>query len=146
MIIDTMDRIGNYASVLPFAAQIGTLFAAGTTENAPCEIRCKVYQTKPDKERRFEVHARTIDLMIGLSGQEIIHLCRPEELIPAEMLPNGADGQKLDGNPRGHAVLLRPGGFVAIFPGEAHMVGGQVSPGEAQSISKWVVKIPVLGK
>lgn len=142
MIIDTIDRIGLYASVLPYAKELGERFLAQSTDAAPCEIRQKAYNTRADAQRRFEVHAHTIDLMMGISGEEVIHLCRPDELTPAEPLPNGADGQKLDGSPRGHAVLLRPNCFVAIYPGEAHMVGGQVVPGEAQAIRKWVVKIP----
>jgi len=30
---------------------------------------------------------------------------------------------------------------VAIYPGEAHMVGGQIGP--AMPLHKWVVKIPL---
>ena len=66
-------------------------------------------------------------------------------MIPAEKLPDGVDVQKFDGGPQGHAVVLKPGFFVAIFPGEAHMVGGQVIPGETDHVSKWVVKVPVQG-
>lgn len=61
---------------------------------------------------------------------------------PGEPLPHGGDGMKLIGAPRGTAVLLQPGYFVAILPGEAHMVGGQTAPGQAVSLSKWVVKLP----
>ena len=43
--------------------------------------------------------------------------------------------------PRGTAVELPAGYFCAIFPGEAHMVGGRVA-GEEDSIAKWVVKVP----
>ena len=81
--------------------------------------------------------------MIGFEGSEIIHICDSDCLVSAEALPNGADGRKLDGAPQGHAVLLLPGTFVAIYPGEAHMVGGQVLPGRAETVHKWVVKLPV---
>ena len=77
------------------------------------------------------VHERT--------GAEVIHICPMDALTPAEPLPGGADGRKLDGGPRGSAVELEAGWFCAIFPGEAHMVGGR-APSGAPGIEKWVVK------
>jgi len=143
MIVDTMDRIALYEGILPNAREIALLWLARSSEGASVEIRDKRYDTKPDHKRRFEVHAHTVDLMIGFEGSEVIHICHPDYLIPAEALPNGADGMKLDGDPQGHAVLLQPGTFVAIYPGEAHMVGGQALPGKAESLHKWVVKLPL---
>lgn len=144
MIIDTMERIALYDGILPHAKELAALYAAGSPEGAGVEIRDKRYDTKEDARRRFEVHHHTIDLMIGFEGSEVIHICPMDELTPAEPLPKGADGMKMDGAPRGHAVRLLPGTFVAIYPGEAHMVGGQVIPGEAAPLHKWVVKIPLL--
>lgn len=143
MILDTVDRLPLYESILPGAAEIAKRFLEQNTENAPWEIREKKYETKPDEKRRFEVHDRTVDLMLCASGREVIHICPAAELIPAEPLPNGADGRKLDGGPRGSAILFRPDCFIAIFPGEAHMVGGQAVCGVSEAISKWVVKVPV---
>lgn len=144
MIIDTMERIALYDGILPHAKELAALYAAGSPEGASVEIRDKRYDTKEDARRRFEVHHHTIDLMIGFEGIEVIHICPMDELTPAEPLPKGSDGMKMDGAPRGHAVRLLPGTFVAIYPGEAHMVGGQVIPGEAAPLHKWVVKIPLL--
>ena len=151
MIVDTVDRLALYENVLPHAAKIAALWAARREDGAPgegaaCapfEIRDKRYDTKPDEKRRFEVHAHTIDLMIAHAGSEIIHVCPQEDLVPAEPLPGSADGIKMDGQPQGSAVCLRAGWFVALYPGEAHMVGGQTAPGRAESIRKWVVKLPV---
>lgn len=143
MIIDTMERIALYEGVLPHAKEISALWQAQSAEGASIEIRDKRYDTKPDAKRRFEVHARTIDLMIGFEGCEVIHICPQADLEPAEPLPNGADGMKMNGGPQGHAVQLRPGTFVAIYPGEAHMVGGQALSGAAEPLHKWVVKIPL---
>ena len=64
-----------------------------------------------------------------------------DRLTPAEALPNGGDGRKLDGAPQGTAVLLEQGYFCAILPGEAHMVGGKLDGAEG-SVDKWVVKVP----
>ena len=143
MITDSMNRIALYEGILPCAGEIAALWQTGSREGASVEVRDKRYDTKPDDKRRFEVHNHTIDLMIGFEGSEMIHICDPDCLVPAEALPNGADGRKLDGAPQGHAVLLLPGTFVAIYPGEAHMVGGQVLPGRAEAVHKWVVKLPV---
>ncbi len=144
MITDRMERIGRYAGVLPHAAEIARLFREGKPESeaAPLEVRDKRYETKADEKRQFEVHAHTIYLMIGLEGEEIIHICPQEELEAGAALPGGADGMKMRGAPRGSAVILRPGCFVAIYPGEAHMVAGRVGDG-AQAVHKWVVKLPV---
>lgn len=141
MIIDAMERIALYKDVMPHAEETARLWAAQSIEGAPFEVRDKRYDTKPDEKRRFEVHHHTIDLMIGLEGSEIIHVCPADSLAPAEPLPNGGDGMKMDGAPQGHAVVLMPGCFVALYPGEAHMVGGQVVPDKAAPVHKWVVKL-----
>lgn len=141
MILDTIFRLPLYESQIPGAEQIASAFLQQAPQAAPCEVREKSYPLKEDEKRRFEVHYHTIDLMIASEGAEVIHLCPAEQLVPAEFLPNGADGRKMDGLPQGTAVLLENGWFCAIFPGEAHMVGGKIS-GEPGSISKWVVKAP----
>lgn len=143
MIVDSMEHIALYKDVLPHAEAIASLWQKRSSEEASVEVRDKRYDTKPDEKRRFEVHHHTIDLMIGIEGSEIIHVCDPSRLTPAEPLPNGADGMKLDGAPQGHAVVLMPGCFAAIYPEEAHMVGGQLTPGQPAPVHKWVVKLPL---
>jgi len=140
MILDTIARLPLYESQIPGVGQIAAAFLAKTPQAAPCEVREKSYALKEDEKRRFEVHFRTIDLMIASEGAEIIHICPADQLVPAEFLPNGADGRKMDGLPKGTAVLLEQGYFCAIYPGEAHMVGGKNS-GQSGNIAKWVVKV-----
>ena len=142
MILDKVSRLPMYESLIPDAARIAEAFRARLPQEAPCEVREKSYAQKEDAQRRFEVHDHTVDLMIASDGAEVIHLCPAERLTPAEPLPNWADGRKLDGTPQGTAVLLEAGYFCAIFPGEAHMVGGWL-PEKPGSITKWVVKVPV---
>ena len=141
MILDTISRLPLYEAQIPGAGQIASAFLAQTSQTVPFEVREKSYAQKEDSQRRFEVHYHTIDLMIASDGAEVIHLCPEDRLIPAEALPNGGDGRKLDGAPQGTAVILEKGHFCAIFPGEAHMVGGKYGdqPGRIQ---KWVVKVP----
>ena len=141
MILDKISRLPLYESLIPGAGQIAAAFLAHSPQAVPFEVREKSYAQKEDSQRRFEVHYRTIDLMIAAEGAEVIHLCPADRLVPAEALPNGADGRKLDGAPQGTAVVLEKGYFCAIEPGEAHMVGGKDvdNPG---AITKWVVKAP----
>jgi beta-galactosidase beta subunit len=141
MILDSISRLPLYEAQIPGAADIAAAFASAEPKAAPCEVREKRYAQKDDAARRFEVHFQTIDLMLAREGAEIIHICPMARLTPAEALPNGGDGRKLDGVPQGTAVELTQGMFCAIFPGEAHMVGGKSGAAEG-FIDKWVVKAP----
>ncbi|MCR5731786.1 MAG: YhcH/YjgK/YiaL family protein [Sphaerochaetaceae bacterium] len=140
MISDLITKLHLYEAVIPGATSIEKAFLENNPKNAPCEVREKSYALKEADSRRFEVHFHTIDLMIAREGGEVINITKIDNLVPAEKLPNGNDGQKLDGPPQGLNHTLKAGYFVAIFPGEAHMVGGKLE-GE-NSISKWVVKVP----
>ncbi len=139
MILDTIDRLPLYERLIPDAAKIAEAFLKGEPNTLSFEVREKNYATKEDSARRYEVHAHTIDLMIAREGQEVVHICPEKALSRAEALPGGADGWKMDGPVQGSALVLSAGQFLAIFPGEAHMVGGH--PGTPSQISKWVVKV-----
>ena len=141
MILDLISRLPLYERQIPGAGRIAEAFEANRPQDAPCEVRLKSYAPKSAAQRRFEVHFHTIDLMMAKSGAEVICLLPWEALQPAEPLPNGADGRKLDGAPQGSAVQLKAGYFCAIFPGEAHSVGGPAD-GAPEGIEKWVVKAP----
>lgn len=141
MIMDLISRLPLYESLIPGAGQVAAAFLSQDPGAAPFEVREKAYALRDDSRRRFEVHGRTVDLMMAREGAEVIHICPQALLAPAEPLPGGADGRKLDGGPQGTAALLEAGCFCAIFPGEAHMVGGRICGGEG-SVAKWVVKVP----
>lgn len=138
MILDLISRLPLYDTLIPGATQIAAAYFAKDPAAAPCEVREKSYATKPDAQRRFEVHQHTIDLMMARQGAEIIHICPQEDFTPAEALKD--DGCKLDGSVHGSAIVLNENYFCAIFPGEAHAVGGHVG-NQPGSIDKWVVKV-----
>lgn len=142
MIADSMDRIGLYAGIIPYAEKLQTRYLSGDMDGLPFEVRHKQYETKPEEKRQYEVHFHTIDLMIGLDGAETIDLAPMSALQPGAPLPNGGDGMKLVGNGRADVVRLEKRRFVAIYPGEAHRVGGQIVPGKAETLTKLVVKLP----
>ena len=138
MIFDLISRLPLYDALIPGAKQIAAAFSAQVPSKAPSEVREKSYATKADEQRRFEVHEHTIDLMMAKHGSETIHISPQEDFIPAEPLKD--DGCKLDGPVHGSAIVLKEGYFCAIFPGEAHAVGGNVE-GQLSNIDKWVVKV-----
>ncbi|MBQ1492754.1 MAG: YhcH/YjgK/YiaL family protein [Blautia sp.] len=141
MIVDKVQRLPLYKEQIPGSEEILEAFQRKDPSVASCEVREKSYAQKAEENRRFEVHFSTIDLMIAREGAEVIHICPMEDLTAAEPLPKGADGRKMDGAAQGTAVVLKKGYFCAIFPGEAHMVGGKTD-GPEESIEKWVVKVP----
>ena len=142
MIVDSIKRLPLYADILPYAAELYQCSVSRSTGTLPFPVRDKQYSTKADTARKFEVHRKTIDVMLCFDGAEIIHICPEKNLTPDMPLGNGEDGMKLIGKPQGTALLLCAGYFVAIFPGEAHMVGGQRISGIAEPVSKWVAKLP----
>lgn len=141
MIIDLISRLPLYENLIPGAGRIDKAFASNQPQAAPCEVREKRYAPKAAEQRRFEVHFKTVDLMMAKAGAEVIHLLPWKQLEPAEPLPNGGEGRKLNGPPQGSAIVLEAGSFCAIFPGEAHMVGGPADSAP-EGIDKWVVKVP----
>lgn len=148
MIYDTIARLARYDGPLPGAQALARMLAAegfdpdDPATHAGYEVRHKAYGTRDDAARQFEVHDHTVDLMVCLSGAECIHLCDAGDLAPGAPLPGGADGRKLVGGPRGSVCLLRAGHFIAIQPGEAHMVAGHVK-GAPTAVDKLVIKVPV---
>ena len=139
MILDLISRLPLYEQVIPRAGKIAAAFAAAAPGDAPFEVREKTYALKEESTRRYEVHFHTIDLMMAQSGAEEIDLCPMNLLERAEALPNGGDGCKLNGAAQGTQVRLEAGAFCAIFPGEAHRVGGRLP--DAERMEKWVVKV-----
>lgn len=103
MITDSMERIGLYEGIIPYAKELEARYRSGDTDGLPFEVRHKQYETKPEEKRQYEVHFHTIDLMVGLDGAETIDLAPMSALQPGAPLPNGGDGMKLVGRrPGGH--------------------------------------------
>ena len=72
MITDSMERIGLYEGIIPYAKELEARYRSGDTDGLPFEVRHKQYETKPEEKRQYEVHFHTIDLMVGLDGAETI--------------------------------------------------------------------------
>lgn len=94
------------------------------------------YETVSPEESVFEAHRRYLDIHIMMEGEERIDLAHPDTLIP--------DGESIGdfypyaGEPE-QSVLLSPGSFLVVFPGDAHRL--KLHTGERKTVSKVVFKI-----
>ena len=137
MILDSVSRLPLYELQIPGAARIAAAFESKDPAAALCEVREKHYALKDDTKRRFEVHGHTIDLMIAREGTEIIHICPMDRLIPAETLPNGGDGRKLDGRRRVRPFCWSKDPSAPFFPVRPTWWAEKPTGKRASSTSGW---------
>ena len=92
-------------------------------------------QTGTDEARLFEYHRRYLDLLTLAAGQERIDVATPEKLLVREHSGDywGCAGEKEQ------SVILTPGSFLVLFPGDAHRPGMAVEGPE--KVSRIVFKI-----
>ncbi len=131
----------HWEDILAFADTAKNLSPGSYQLECGVRVLVKSYDTKAPEQCRYESHRKTIDLMIGLEGEEYIYVLPAQQLTPSEEQPE-RDAIKYHENPLLGRVLLSPGSFAAFFPGEAHGVGVWTQ-GEKQPLKKLVVKLPV---
>ena len=98
------------------------------------------YTTVPASEKRFETHEKFFDIQYLVSGEEMIGICKREDLAFAD----GSEEKdlffyatpELTGE-----ILLRAGDLVVVAPEDAHRPG--CIAGKAMPVKKVVVKIYV---
>lgn len=91
--------------------------------------------TVTDETRLFEYHRRYLDVFTLAQGCERVDIARPEALAPREQRGDywGCAGEAEQ------SVILRPGSFLVLFPGDAHRPG--MAPAQPEAISRIVFKI-----
>jgi biofilm protein TabA len=97
------------------------------------------YHTGPGAEKRFEAHRLHLDIQYLAAGRErILHapLDALEVVTPYD--PEG-DILFLADPPASSSVLLNPGDFAILFPGDAHKPGCMA--GGREEVRKVVVKV-----
>lgn len=94
------------------------------------------YVSKRQEEGRWEAHRRYIDLQCVVSGSERIGYA-PLGRLAAGPYDEAKDMTWLEGS--GDFLVLEPGQFMLLWPGDAHMPG--MAFGEPAPIKKVVVKI-----
>lgn len=96
------------------------------------------YLSKRPEEGRWEAHRRYIDLQCVISGTERIGYA-PIGRLEAQPYDEAKDLMRLSGH--GEFLTIRPGEFVLLWPGDAHMPG--IAAGEPAPIRKLVLKVGV---
>ena len=91
--------------------------------------------TVTDEARLFEYHRRYLDVFVCVRGCERVDIARPEALALREQRGDywGCAGEAEQ------SVVLWPGSFLVLFPGDAHRPG--MAPAQPDAVSRIVSKI-----
>ena len=95
------------------------------------------YDTAPFEETFFESHKRYLDIHVMVKGSERVDIAHPEGLTLYE---NKGDFYGYLGDAE-QSVILRPGDFLVVFPGDAHRL--KIAVDQPEAVSKVVFKILV---
>ena len=88
-------------------------------------LSCYEYDTIPEADSFYEAHRDYGDIHIMLTGREKVCISHPDDLTET-------DGSKPDGDfyayhgDAAHTLVLQPGTFLVVFPGDAHKIKMQV--------------------
>ena len=95
-------------------------------------------ETVPMEQTFFEAHRKYLDIQVVTEGQERVDIANPDGLTLTE---NKGDFYGYTGQAE-QSVILKPGTFLVVFPGDAHRLRIPVEqPGEA--FTRVVFKIKV---
>lgn len=150
MIVDTLQRAGDYSSLHPgLAAAFSWIAKTDLKSLAPGEhpivegVRAIVerYTTSREGDGKYEAHRKFIDIQCVASGEEAM-LVRPLDSLETETsYDDGDDIIFLHPSGRGSRVTLTEGMFAVFFPQDAHMPG--LATDAPTDVHKVVVKVAV---
>lgn len=95
------------------------------------------YETIPLEEAFFEAHKKYLDVHLMLDGQERVDISHPDTLA---LFDHKDDFYAYRGEAE-QTLILTPGSFLVVFPGDAHRIKVQVKGPE--TVSKVVFKLLV---
>ena len=95
------------------------------------------YETIPLEEAFFEAHKKYLDVHLMLQGEERVDISHPDVLT---LFDHKDDFYAYQGEAE-QTLLLAPGSFLVVFPGDAHRIKVQVRGPE--NVSKVVFKLLV---
>ena len=101
------------------------------------------YDLDPEAVRKFEIHRKFIDIQYVIGGEEMIYVCRHEDL--QDRLKDYSDKKDVEFFARASkqdGYVMNPSCMVIVFPSDPHMPGC-VPPSGAGHVRKVVVKVPV---
>ena len=120
-----------------FLASLGT----ERVDIIPGEVWCTkfTYETIPAEESFFEAHEKFLDIHMMLDGCERVEISVPDTLEQFRNEPEN-DFFAYRGEGR-HKLLLAPGDFLVVWPGDAHKIKMFVE--EPKRVTKAVFKIKI---
>ena len=98
------------------------------------------YETVPEAESFFEAHRRYLDVHVMVRGCERVGIADPAGL---EEFTHRGDFWGYHGEAE-QSLLLKPGDFLVVFPGDAHRL--KIAVGEPGPVSKVVFKVLFKGE
>ena len=97
------------------------------------------YATVPEEESFFEAHRKYLDIHIMVQGSEGVEIAPPEALAEFDRTEaNDFYAYRGEGDYR---LVLAPGDFLVVFPGDAHRIKMQL--GGPETVSKVVFKVKI---
>ena len=97
------------------------------------------YETVPAEKRSFEAHKKYLDIHIMMEGSERVEIAPPEALTE---LDRAEDRDFYSYRGKGdYKLVLSPGDFLVVFPGDAHCIKMQVD--RPETVSKVVFKVKI---
>ncbi len=97
------------------------------------------YETLPDEECFFEAHEKFLDIHLMVEGRERVEIADPQDLAVFRSEPEN-DFWGYHGQGR-HSLVLAPGDFLVVFPGDAHKI--KMMAGAAETVTKAVFKVKI---
>jgi biofilm protein TabA len=151
MILDTLDSLGSFRSLLPQLDIIGKFLGSHRLPELPpgkTEIDRGIfvivdsYHCKLPSEKITEYHLKYVDLHLMAEGSERIGYAPLNTCVPDGDFNPEKDFGALSGDLQ--YFQLFPGSFALFFPHDAHKTGLQYD-GTAPLVRKLVFKIPANG-
>ena len=97
------------------------------------------YETVPETESFFEAHKKYLDIHIMAEGSEKVEIAPPETLAEFDRVEaNDFYAYRGEGD---YKLILSPGDFLVVFPGDAHRIKMQVDG--PKTVSKVVFKVKI---
>lgn len=100
-------------------------------------VTCFHVETSQDEKRLFEYHHSYLDIFTLVQGEERVDITQPEKLSLREQRGDYWGGEGC----AEQSVILIPGRFLVLFPGDAHRPG--MASDSPQCISRVVFKIRI---
>ncbi|NDV82949.1 YhcH/YjgK/YiaL family protein [Bacteroides sp. 51] len=146
MVVDTLENLGNYASLNPLFAQAIEFLKStnlnalevGKTELKGSDLVVNVQQTAPKtkEQAKLETHNVFIDIQIPLSGTEVMGYTAAKDCKPADAPYNAEKDITFFEGLADDYITIKPGMFAIFFPQDGHAPG--ITP---TGVKKIVVKI-----